>query len=241
MAFRLIYENRSYVREPGDRLETDLGVLELPPDVEPGDTIETHLGHAFEVRTLRIPDFADHFERTGAPMLPRDVGRIIGETGVGLDDQVLDIGTGTGVLAAALGTTGATVTTIENDPGAATVARENMRMAGVADRVTVETADGLTVESTMIPTPIDVLTLDSGDAPELIDRWADAVCPGGFLAAYSPFVENARETDGAARAHFTRVRTVETIHRELDVDERGTRPTTAPVGHTGYLTFARRR
>jgi tRNA (adenine57-N1/adenine58-N1)-methyltransferase len=32
---------------------------------------------------------------------------------------------------------------------------------------------------------------------------------------------------------------LETIQREMDVGERGTRPSTVGVGHTGYLTFAR--
>jgi tRNA (adenine57-N1/adenine58-N1)-methyltransferase len=34
--------------------------------------------------------------------------------------------------------------------------------------------------------------------------------------------------------------TYETIQRRMDFDDRGSRPSTAGVGHTGYLTFARR-
>jgi tRNA (adenine57-N1/adenine58-N1)-methyltransferase len=34
--------------------------------------------------------------------------------------------------------------------------------------------------------------------------------------------------------------TVETIQRRMDFDDRGSRPSTAGVGHTGYLTFGRR-
>ncbi len=135
----LVREDREYLREPGDVLETDLGVLEVPedPPPSPGDVLETHLGTAFTVRELRGPDFAAHFRRTGAPMLPRDVGLVIGHTGVGVGDRVLDAGTGTGILAASLGRIGAEVLTYERDPEAAAVARENVALAGVGATVLV--------------------------------------------------------------------------------------------------------
>lgn len=238
MFVRLIHGNRTYVREPGDRLETDLGVLEIPPNVAVGDELETHLGEVFAVRSLRLPDWFEHFERTGAPMLPRDVGLVLGETGVGGTDRVLDIGTGTGVLAAAMGNAGATVETVERDADAAGVARENMEMAGVESNVTVHTGDGLDILGTI--DPVDVITLDTGDAAEITKHAPDVLRPGGMVTAYSPFVEDAREVVEAARETLTEVECVETIQRTLDVDDRGTRPSTKPVGHTGYLTVARR-
>ena len=72
-------------------------------------------------------------------------------------------------------------------------------------------------------------------------RADDLLVPGGFLAVYSPFVETTRAVVEAAREVLADVEAVETIQRELDVDVRGTRPSTKGVGHTGYLTFARRR
>jgi len=57
---------------------------------------------------------------------------------------------------------------------------------------------------------------------------------------YSPFVEQTREIVAAAReAGFADIESLETIQREMDFDDRGSRPSTAGVGHTGYLTFAR--
>ena len=239
MAVRLVHGDRTYVREPGERLETDLGVVEVPADVEPGDELDSHLGERFLVRSLRLADWFHHFERSGAPMLPRDVGMILGETGVGGDDRVLDAGTGTGVLAAALGNVGGAVITAERDADAAVLARKNMHLAGVDDGVDVRTGDVLDVLDD-IAGAFDVVTLDTGDAPQIIPTAADRLRPGGYLAVYSPFVEDAREVVEAARETLTDVRAVETIQRTLDVDDRGTRPSTLPVGHTGYLTFARR-
>lgn len=238
MSVLLVHDEREYLRKPGDELQTDLGVLEIPEDVEPGDVLETHLGEAFTVRRLRSTDLFNHLERTGAPMLPRDVGLIVGHTGIEAADHVLDTGTGTGVLSAYLGRIGATVTTFERDPEFAEVARDNMEMAGVAETVDVRTGD-LTEELDGLG-EYDVLTLDTEDAPEVVAHAPDLLVPGGYVAVYSPFVENTRDAVEAAReAGLSGIRTFETIQRTMDFDDRGSRPATAGVGHTAYLTFAR--
>ena len=238
----LVHGDREYLREPGDELHTDLGVVDIPEDVESGDTLETHLGEVFRARELRGPDLFNHLERTGAPMMPRDIGLVIGHTGASAGDRVLDAGTGTGILAAYLGRLGADVTTYEQDAAFADVARENMAVAGVDETVDVRTGD-ITEEIDVLADgePFDLLTLDTEDAPEVVADAADLLAYGGYITVYSPFVENSRASvEAAEAAGLADIETVETIQRELTVDDRGTRPSTAGVGHTGYLTFARR-
>jgi tRNA (adenine57-N1/adenine58-N1)-methyltransferase len=237
----LVRGDREYLRAPGEELQTDLGVLTVPEDVEPGQRLETHLGEEFVVREPRGPDLFDHFERTGAPMMPRDVGLVLGMTGAATDDRVLDAGTGTGVLAAYLGRIGATVRTYEQDPDFVDVARENMRLAGVADRVDVRTGDVTEALDTLADGPgFDLLTLDTADASTVVRRAPDLLVSGGFVVVYSPFVEGTRDAVEAAEAvDLTDVTTHETIQRRMQFDERGSRPDTRGVGHTGYLTVAR--
>ncbi|MDR9382334.1 MAG: methyltransferase domain-containing protein [Natronomonas sp.] len=231
--------SREFLLAPGDTQETDLGILDLPADVTPGTVVETHLGEPFEVRRLRGPDLFDHLERTGAPMMPRDIGLVIGHTGVASGDRALDAGTGTGVLSAYLGRLGVEVTTYERDPKFADVARQNMETAGVSTLVDVRTGD-LTEALDELDGGFDLLTLDTGDAPAAVERAPDLLAPGGFLAVYSPFVESTRECVAAARsAGLAEIETLETIQRRMDFDDRGSRPSTAGVGHTGYLSFAR--
>ena len=233
--------SREFLLAPGDTQETDLGVLELPEDVESGTVVETHLGEAFEVRRLRGPDLFDHLERTGAPMMPRDIGLVVGHTGVAAGDRALDAGTGTGVLAAYLGRLGVEVTTYEREPEFADVARANMSTAGVAELVDVRTGD-LTEAIDDLDGGFDLLTLDTEDAPTVVEHADELLAPGGFVAVYSPFVESARATVEAAReAGLADIEALETIQREMDFDDRGSRPSTAGVGHTGYLVFARFR
>ena len=239
----LVHGDREYLLEPGAEFGTDLGVIDVPEDVQPGDTVETHLGEAFEVREPRGPDLFDHFERTGAPMMPRDIGLVLGHTGASAGDRVLDAGTGTGVLAAYLGRVGCDVVSYERDPDFADVARENMALAGVRERVEVRTGD-LTDDLDALADrdpPFDLLTLDTEDAPTVVERAPDLLVSGGFVAVYSPFVEGTRAAHGAAReVGLGEVETFETIQRRMDFGERGSRPSTAGVGHTGYLLFARR-
>jgi tRNA (adenine57-N1/adenine58-N1)-methyltransferase len=234
-----VHDDREYLLAPGEEFGTDLGVIEVPADVEPGDTVETHLGTEFVAREPRGPDLFDHFERTGAPMMPRDVGLVVGHTGASRGDRVLDAGTGTGVLAAYLGRVGCEVVTYERDSDFADVARENMNLAGVSDLVDVRTGD-LTDDLDSFDREFDLLTLDTEDAPAVVERAPDLLVSGGFVAVYSPFVEGTRAAHEAAReAGLGAVETFETIQRRMDFGERGSRPSTAGVGHTGYLLFAR--
>ena len=238
MTFLLVHGDREYLRAPGEELQTDLGVLTVPDDAEPGDRLETHLGDEFVVREPRGPDLFDHFERTGAPMMPRDVGLIVGFTGAAAGDRVLDAGTGTGVLAAYLGRIGADVVTYERDAEFAEVARGNMRLAGVEGAVDVRTGD--VTDDLGSLAGFDLLTLDTEDAPAVVNRAPEVLVSGGFVVVYSPFVEGSRAAvEAAEAADLTDVTTHETIQRSMQFDDRGSRPDTRGVGHTGYLTVAR--
>ena len=220
--------DREYLRAPDDDLETDIGVLTVPSDVSHGDVLHTHLDEPFDVRAPRGPDLFDHLYRTGAPMMPRDV--------------ILDAGTGTGILAAYLGRLDLNVTTYERDPNFAETARENVRVAGVADRVDIRTGDVVDDLDGLTGDEWDLVTLDTGDAPAIVERSPDLLAPGAFVAVYAPFVESARAAHQVAeKVGLSAVETFETIQRRMSFDGRGSRPSTAGVGHTGYLTFARRR
>jgi tRNA (adenine57-N1/adenine58-N1)-methyltransferase len=240
VAYLFVGEGREYLLERGETLESDLGILEVPETVAAGDTVETHLGTEFVARELRGPDLFHHFERTGAPMMPRDIGLVMGHTGVKQGDRVLDAGTGTGVLAASLARAGAEVVTYERDPDFAAVARENMELGSVVDAVDVRTGDVTEQIDDLPEAGFDLVTLDTEDAPTVAARAPELLAPGGFLAVYSPFVEATSEVVKTAReAGLEEVESLETIQREMDVGDRGTRPSTAGVGHTGYLTFGR--
>src|SRR5205807_6460094 len=68
-----------------------------------------------------------------------------------------------------------------------------------------------------------------------------ALRPCGHVAVFSPNMELVKDTVRAmTRRPFIEIRTVELIEREMEVRDVGVRPSFAPLGHTGYLTFARK-
>ena len=93
-----------FVMREGE-LHTDLGIIKLDglKTKTFGDTISSHLGVEFIIQKPRAPDFFIHAKRSGAPMMPKDIGVIISNTGLCSPDYVLDAGTGSGILAIYLG------------------------------------------------------------------------------------------------------------------------------------------
>ena len=85
------------------------------------------------------------------------------------------------------------------------------------------------------------MILDIPDPWEAVGSSWEALRPCGHFASYSPNMEQVNRTMKALRTGtFVEVRTVEIIEREIVAHEAGTHPSFAPLGHTGYLTFARK-
>ncbi len=228
-----------FVLQKGN-LHTDLGIIDLEgmDTKESGDKLRSHLGVEFIIQKPRAPDFFAHAKRSGAPMMPKDIGVIISNTGLCSSDIVLDAGTGSGILAIYLGGIAKRVVTYEKREEFVEVAGKNILMAGLSN---IELRHGDIVDKIQeIDEKFDVITLDTMDASRVIPNISRIISPGGFLAAYSPFFEQTKEIrDAIEKTLFTLVVTIETIEREISFSERGTRPATARVGHTGFITIAR--
>ena len=239
MIVLVVGENREYLCHPGEEIGTDLGVLSIPEDVKMGDTIETHLGKKFTVMEPRVTDLFRHLERTGAPILPRDVGLIIGMAGVGSNDLVLDVGTGTGILSICLGKIGAKVIAYEKNPKFCEVAQNNIKKAGVEEMIEIRGKD--VVEDLAVLNGFSVVTLDMRDAEIVVEHARKILRVGGVLVVYSPFIESAKKVVECARkVGLSDIKTMDTVQREIEFGVRGSRPQTRGVGHSGYLTFARK-
>jgi len=109
---------------------------------------------------------------------PKVEARIMQELLVKKHENVLEIGTGSGYMAALLAHKARHVTTVEIQPEAATLARENLARAGITN-VTVEEGNG--ASGWEQGAPFDVIVV-SGGLPVLPEALIKQVKVGGRLA-----------------------------------------------------------
>jgi protein-L-isoaspartate(D-aspartate) O-methyltransferase len=151
----------------------DLGVLELLAVVKREDFVPPeHRALAFVDTEVPLPG--------GQCMLaPKIEARLLQELDVHKHERVLEIGAGSGYMAALLAHKAQHVTTLEIDPKLAAFASANLKRAGVTN-VTVTTADG----AAQVPSdgPFDVIVL-SGSIAEVPETLLAQLKPGGRLAA----------------------------------------------------------
>ncbi|PKL63296.1 MAG: protein-L-isoaspartate carboxylmethyltransferase [Methanomicrobiales archaeon HGW-Methanomicrobiales-2] len=232
----LVSEDREYFVKAGEgKFSTDRGMIDLGAlaGMNSGDEIRTHLDVPFRVLRPRPTDFFVHAKRSGAPMLPKDIGIVIAYTGMNHEDSVLDAGTGSGVAAIYFGNIAREVKTYEVRPEFARLAAKNVENARLKN-VEVVAADMLEATG-----EFDVVHLDLTITPAHVEHAFSLLRPGGYLACYTPFLEHTFVALDAATPLFRDVHCYECMERELTRSARGTRPSTR-VAHSGYVTIARK-
>ncbi len=166
-------------------------------------------------------------------MLPKDIGLVIACTGMNHNDDVLDAGTGSGIAAIYFGGVARSVKTYEIRPEFSALAMKNITEAKLLN-VEAVTGDFLAAEGSF-----DVIHLDMQIQPEHVVHAHSLLRSGGYLACYTPFLEQMAVVVDAATSLFREVHTHELIEREMTRSKRGTRPSTS-VCHSGYVTIARK-
>ena len=143
------------------------------------DRRESYVPAAY--RALAFADIAIPLGEGDAAMLtPKLEARLLLEANLQGGERVLEIGTGSGHMAALLAERAQQVWTMEINPTLADRARSNLKNAGM-DNVTVETGDGLAG----LPThaPFDLIIV-SGGLAELPIALLAQLTPGGRLLAF---------------------------------------------------------
>ena len=133
----------------------------------------------------------------GESMLPPRVeARMLQDLQVQRHERVLEIGTGSGFMAALLGHRAQSVITLEVKPALAKAAAENLKRSGAAN-VTLVQADG--VHGYAAEAPFDAIVL-SGSVAKVPVELLNQLKPGGRLVAVegsAPVMEVVRYTQGA--------------------------------------------
>ncbi|OYU86082.1 MAG: protein-L-isoaspartate O-methyltransferase [Burkholderiales bacterium PBB5] len=112
-------------------------------------------------------------------LAPRVEARLLQEARVQRHERVLEVGAGSGFMAALLSHKAQAVTTLERVPALAKLAADNLKRAGIVN-ATVREADG--AAGYAAEAPFDVIVL-SGSVPEVPQVLLDQLKVGGRLIA----------------------------------------------------------
>lgn len=198
-------------------------------------------GRRFLVLTASMLDHLGNLERGAQIVGAKDSASIVQRCDIRAGDLVIEGGAGSGALTIALASAvrpSGRVVSYELREDFAETARGNIERAGLSSIVYIKNAD---MNAGISERGAKAVVLDLPEPWRIVSSAWEALTPCGFLASYSPTMEQVKETARAIRARpFIDMRTTEIIEREMEVKETGVRPAFAALGHTGYVTTARK-
>ncbi len=162
-----------------------------------------------EHRALAFADLELPIGQGQTMLAPKIDAKILQELHVRNTDIVLEIGAGSGYMAALLAARAEYVHTVEINPTLAELAKRNLRQAGIAN-VSVETGDGS--NGWPGPSAYDVIVI-SGSLPQLPPAFLKQLKIGGRLTAFigQPPVMYAQLITRSNETAYTTVNFFETI------------------------------
>lgn len=216
--------------------------------IDPGFLIDLELGKKIEIGNKEFwilrPSVMDRLEglkRKAQIILPRDSAHIILNCSIEPGHSVLEAGIGSGSLTIALVNAVAPdgkVISYDKRTDFIDHALKNLKMMGYEKYVTTKNKD---VTKSISEKNLDAIIIDIPDPWNAVSHAWNSLKIGGYLCTYSPLILQVEKTVKAIQKHrFIEVKTYENIQREMIVSEHGTRPSFNMLGHTGYLTFARK-
>jgi tRNA (adenine57-N1/adenine58-N1)-methyltransferase len=219
-----------------------VGVMDTSILVGEEDGFVVHIGSAsLTALSPTVLDKVASIQRRAQIVVPRDAALIALHADVKSGDLVVEGGAGSGALSIVLlhmlRPTGRLVTYEVREDHAA-VAQANVERAGLCDNHEIHIGD---VAKDLAETRVDSTILDVPEPWKAVPACREALSPGGRFVSYSPTVGQVERTHQALReAGFSDIHSFEVLERELVVGSGGTRPSFDMLGHTGYITVARK-
>jgi tRNA (adenine57-N1/adenine58-N1)-methyltransferase len=229
--------------EGGSQFHTHRGYVEMDELIgKPyGSTVTSSLGVAFHALRPLVKDHVLKTDRRTQVLYPKDIGYILFQIGIGPGSRVVEAGTGSGALTMALANVvrpDGKVFSYEINPKFQKVAAGNIERAGLMPCVELKIGN---VTEGIEEREVDAVVLDMA-TPWLVTTHAwEALAGSGVFLSFSPTIEQVMKTVYAVNElSFIEVETVELMLRRITVAENKTRPQTRMIGHSGYLTTARK-
>ncbi|MAH33551.1 SAM-dependent methyltransferase [archaeon] len=203
-----------------------------------GIKVVSNTGKKFTVFDSSFIDLYKRIKR-GAQIIPlKDIGLIVSETAINNKSVVVDAGSGSGALACFLANIAKEVISYEIREDFVKIVEHNIGYLGLKN-VKVRNKniyDGIDEKN------VDLVVLDLPEPWKAAESAKNALKVGGFLISYSPSIPQIMDFVNTIRKHedFVYLKTSEIIEREWEIDERKVRPRSQAIGHSGFISFARK-
>ena len=150
----------------------------------------------------------------------------------------MDAGSGSGALACFIASVAKEVVTYEIREDFIEIVKSNVEFLKLKN-IKIKNKD---IYEGVEDRDIDVIVLDLPEPWQALESCSKALKPGGFLVSYSPSVPQVADFVNALRKNenFVYLKTSEITEREWEVEERKVRPKSKGIGHSGFLSFARK-
>ena len=228
---------------PGKQVHTHAGYIEVEEVIgkEYGQSVMTNTNQEIYLLYPRLNDYIFKSKRATQILYPKDMAIIASWTDLSHGKKVIEAGTGSGSLScfiANLIRPDGHLYSYDVREDSHEIAKKNIEKAGLSEFVTLQIKDAkLGLEEK----DMDVAILDLGDPWTLIKTMKGCLRPGGTLASVSPTINQVEKVVIELQNEgFLEIETLEILMREMEVREGKTRPAMRMVGHTTYLTFARK-
>jgi tRNA (adenine57-N1/adenine58-N1)-methyltransferase len=186
-------------------------------------------------------DLIMKMRRSSQIIYPEDIGAIIMHAGIAPGLKVVEAGVGSGavtaIMAMIVGPRGH-VHSYDLRPEALEQSRKNVALFDVQGQCTIEYGD---ICGGVQQSDADVVMLDIPNPWDAIPHVTSFLKPAGRLVSFSAVMEQVIKTLDLLRTlPYIDVFTFELLKRDYQNKPNATRPQIDMVGHTGYITVARR-
>lgn len=253
----ILYDSRGrshYIPALVPNKTTNINGLRIPHDLliregKEGSTLPMDKGEGLAIFRPTLRETLTHLKRRTQVIYPKDQGMILmwGDMRPGL--RVLESGIGSGAMTISLlrmTAPGGHVTSVEKREEHATLAIRNLESLIPeylpSHRLVIGDIGQDNLPDLLGSEPFDRILLDLPEPWAALHRLPEVLRPGGILLSWVPTPLQVHTLSLALKDSgiFHLIQTVETIVRDWEFGPTSVRPAHRIIGHTGYLTIARK-